>query len=273
MKSILGTGLSGLVGSKFVSTYADKYSFENMDLTNGVDILNEDQVMDKVASSDSEIILHFAAFTDVTKASEQEGDKEGAAYKVNVIGTRNMVAAAKKYGKHLIHISTAYVFDGEKDSPYQETDSTHPIEWYGQTKAWAEDEVTNGDISYTIMRIDRPYRLDEFPKLDLLHKVIDRLKSDTLPPQFVDTSWTPTSIEKFCDILDFVIEHKPQGIYHATTEDIFSDYTFALWVKHEYNMPGDVKKGSLTEYLKTSNRPYQRNTALDTIKLRSLMSK
>lgn len=270
---ILGSGLSGLVGSKFVSQYKDKYACENMDLTNGVDILNEDQVMKKVESSPSEVILHFAAFTDVTKAFEQAGDKQGPAYKVNVIGTRNMVKAAKKTGKHLVHISTAYVFDGEKETPYLETDPTHPIEWYGQTKAWAEEEVTNGDISYTILRIDRPYRLDEFPKPDILHKVIEKLKTNTLPPQFADTSWTPTSIEKFSDILDFIISHKPQGIYHATTEDVFSDYTFALWVKDTYHLPGEVKRGSLTEYLKTSNRPYQRNTALDTIKLRSLMAK
>lgn len=273
MIPVLGTGLSGLVGSKFVSMFEGKYACENMDLTKGVDILNEEQVEKKVSSSRSEFILHFAAFTDVTKAFEQKGDKEGPAYKVNVIGTRNMVRAAKKHGKHLVHISTAYVFDGEKPTPYVETDPVHPIEWYGQTKAWAEDEVTGADLSYTILRIDRPYRLDEFPKADLLHKVIEKLKTNTLPPQFADTSWTPTSIEKFSGILDFVLEHKPRGIYHATTEDIFSDYTFALWVKEQYQLSGEVKKGSLTEYLKTTNRPYQRNTALDTIKLRAIMEK
>lgn len=269
---ILGTGLSGLVGSKFVEQYQDKYACENMDLTNGVDILNEEQVMRKVASSKSEVILHFAAFTDVTKAFQQSGDKEGSAYKVNVIGTRNMVKAAKKYGKHLIHISTAYVFDGKKEAPYLETDPTNPIEWYGQTKLWAEEEVTKADISYTILRIDRPYRKDEFPKQDILHKTIEKLKTNSLPPQFADTSWTPTSIEKFADILDFVITHKPRGIYHATTEDVFSDYTFALWVKETYHLPGEVKQGSLAQYLKTNNRPYQRNTALDTTKLRALMA-
>lgn len=269
--AILGTGLSGLVGSKFVEMYADSYDFENMDLTNNVDILNESQVREKVGSSDSSHIIHFAAFTDVTKAFDQTGDKDGVAYKVNVIGTRNMVKAAKEFGKHLVHISTAYVFDGKKETPYVETDPTSPIEWYGQTKTWAEEEVTNGDISHTILRIDRPYRLDEFPKLDLLHKVIEKLKTNTLPPQFADTSWTPTSIEEFSDILNFVITHKPQGIFHATTGDVFSDYTFALWVKEQYKLEGDVKKGSLTEYLKTNDRPYQRNTALDTMKLRSIL--
>jgi dTDP-4-dehydrorhamnose reductase len=270
-QEILGTGLSGLVGSKFVDLFSDTYDFVNMDLTNNVDILNESQVMEKVKISASSHIVHFAAFTDVTKAFEQTGDKDGVAYKVNVLGTRNMVRAAKEYGKHLIHISTAYVFDGEKTTPYVETDAVHPLEWYGQTKAWAEDEVTGSGVSHTILRIDRPYRLDEFPKLDLLHKVIEKLKTNSLLPQFSDTSWTPTSIEKFCDMLQFVLEKKPQGIFHATTEKIFSDFTFAQWVKETYHLEGDVREGSLTEYLATSNRPYQRNTALDTMKLQSVM--
>ena len=270
-QQVLGTGLSGLVGSKFVDLFSNQYEFLNMDLTNNVDILNETQVMEKVKMSASPWILHFAAFTDVTKAFEQTGDKDGAAYKVNVIGTRNMVKAAKAYGKHLIHISTAYVFDGEKKTPYVETDAVHPLEWYGQTKAWAEEEVTQSGISHTILRIDRPYRLDAFPKADLLHKIIEKLTTNTLPPQFSDTSWTPTSIEKFCDVLQFIINQKPQGILHATTERVFSDYTFALWVKEAYHLEGNVSEGSLTEYLKMNNRPYQRNTALDTMKLQSLM--
>src|SRR5260221_8916865 len=99
---LLGTGLSGLVGSKFVDMYSDTYDFANMDLTNGVDILNEEQVVEFVSKSKASVIVHMAAFTDVTKAFEQEGDKEGMAYKVNVIGTRNMVKASKQFGKHLI---------------------------------------------------------------------------------------------------------------------------------------------------------------------------
>lgn len=270
--SIIGTGLSGLVGSKFVELKKDKYEFMNLDLTTGVDILNEDQVMRAIQASDAKAIVHMAAFTDVTKAFEEAGNKEGVTYKVNVLGTRNIVKAAKATGKYLIHLSTAYVFDGEKKDPYVETDERHPIEWYGQTKAWAEEEVEQGCDKYAILRIDRPYRLDAFPKLDLLHKVMDKLASNTLLPQFADTTWTPTSIEKFADILEWFVEHQPTGIFHTTTEQVFSDYTFALWVKEQFGLSGDVKQGSLTEYLKTSNRPYQRNTALDTSKLRAVMA-
>lgn len=270
-QSVLGTGLSGLVGSKLVELLSDQYKFENLDLSRGVDILNESQVREYVNKSDAQVLIHMAAFTDVTKAYEETGNTDGVTYKVNVIGTRNVVKAVNEAGKYLIHLSTAYVFDGQKEVPYVETDACNPIEWYGQTKLWAEEEVMNAGGKYSILRIDRPYRLDDFPKKDILHKVMEKLQTNTLPPQFTDTSWTPTSIEVFCDWMRQIMNKQPQGIYHATTEPVFSDYTFALWVKDKYQLPGEVKQGSLAGYLKSSNRPYQKNTALDTTKLISIL--
>lgn len=268
---ILGTGLSGLVGSKFVELFKDKHTFTNLDLSIGVDILNERQVQSAFESSDASVVIHFAAYTDTQKAFEQTGDKTGPAYQVNVVGTQNIANAARDTGKYFIHISTAYVFNGEKEGLYTEDDPVSPIEWYGQTKAWAEEEVARTCSHYSIVRIDRPYRMDAFAKPDILHKVKQKLEDGTLPPQFTDTSWTPTSIETFSDLLHWVVEHKPQGIFHATTEPVFSDYTFALWVKEQFNLPGEVRKGSLSEYLKTNPRPYQRNTALSTSKLKKRM--
>lgn len=267
---ILGTGLSGLVGSKFVELYSNTHSFQNLDLTSGVDILNESQVNAAFEKSDAPVIVHFAAFTDTQKAFEQNGDKNGPAYKVNVIGTRNIARAAKNTGKYLIHISTAYVFDGEKRGMYLEDDKVNPIEWYGQTKAWAEEEVQKICEQYSILRIDRPYRHDEFPKLDILHKIKAKLEAGELPPQFADTTWTPTSVEKFSKLLAWVAQNTPQGIFHTTTEPEYSDYTFALFVRDYYGIDREVMQGSLTEYLKSNPRPYQRNTSLDTSKIRAL---
>lgn len=270
--NIIGTGLSGLVGSKFVQMHSEEHSFLNLDLTTGVDILNADQVMEAFKKSDAPVAVHFAAFTDTQKAFEQSGDKEGMAYKVNVLGTRNIATAAKETGKYLIHISTAYVFDGKKEGLYTEEDAPSPIEWYGQTKAYAEEEVIALEGKYSILRIDRPYRNDDFPKLDILHKIKAKLEEGTLPPQFSDTSWTPTAIETFSSMLLQIALQQPQGIFHTTTEPVFSDYSFALWVKEKFDLPGEVKEGSLASYLASNPRPYQKNTALDTTKVRSIMA-
>ena len=158
---LLTTGLSGLVGSKLAQSYQDKYDFINLDTAHPIhptDITDLDQVKWAVSHSSAEFIIHFAAFTDVNKAWQDRDNKSGPTYQVNVVGTDNLVKAASEMNHHLIHISTAFVFDGDKPNLYQETDQPHPIEWYGQTKAWAEEIVQSADCPWTILRIDFPFR-------------------------------------------------------------------------------------------------------------------
>jgi dTDP-4-dehydrorhamnose reductase len=209
---IIGTGLSGLVGSRVVNVLSSRYAFENLDLTTGVDITNEEQVIEAMQKSQAQTVVHMAAFTDPTAAHQQKGDKAGLCYKVNVVGTENIARAAQKTGKHLIHLSTAFVFDGEKDGMYTEDDELHPIEWYGETKALAEEAVQNICDSWTIFRIDQPFRSDDYSKKpDTTHKIIAGLKAGTLYPQFTDHWFAPTIIEDFAEMIDWSVEQKTQG--------------------------------------------------------------
>lgn len=269
--AVIGTGLSGLVGSKVVELLSDQYSFQNIDLshpTMPTDITQLDQVMRAVEASDADVLLHFAAYTDVTKAWEQRDDKSGVAYQVNVVGTQNMVEAAAQTGKHLVHISTAYVFNGEKEAPYTEEDPLFPIEWYGQTKAWAEEVVQASEGSWTILRIDQPFRSDPFARPDVVHKIINGLLQNTLRPAFTNHYIGPTYVDDFAKVIEWVIKAKPTGIYNATSGEQWTDYDLACAVQEVLQLPGKVEKGDLNDYLRQSNRPYQRNTALSTQKLR-----
>ena len=269
-QSLIATGLNGLVGSKFATDFSDSYFFDRMDISdkdNPVDITNIEQVRAVFKNSSAKFVLHLAAFTNVNAAWEQSGDKEGLAYQVNVEGTKNIIKACKEFNKHLIHISTAYVFDGEKEGLYKEDDKLSPIEWYGQTKADAEEAVKESDIDWTILRIDQPFRSDEFPKVDIVHRIIDGLKKGTLYPQFTDHYFGPTFIDDFAKVIDWVIRTKASGLYNATSGEQWSDFDFATLVNETLNLNGEVKKGKLEDYLKTISRPYQKNTALDSSKL------
>lgn len=269
---LLGTGLNGLVGSKFVTDFKDKYDFDNLDLRNAlrpVDITNEKQVLSVVADSEAQFLVHMAAFTDVTGAWQQTDDVNGLCYQVNVKGTENLVKACAQTGKHLIYLSTAYVFDGEKKEMYVETDKTNPIEWYGKTKALAEEVIQDSDIDWTILRIDQPFRNDPFSKVDTLHRVLDGMRNNKLYPQFADHYFGPTYINDLAKIIDYVISQKVTGLYHASSGESWTDFEFAQFINQTFNLNFDLKSGSLAEYLKTSNRPYQKNTALNTDKLKS----
>lgn len=268
---ILGTGLNGLVGSKFVSDFDATYDFENLDLRNPakpVDITNEKQVMAVVSQSEAEVLIHMAAYTDVTGAWQQTNDTSGPCYQINVEGTRNIVKACEQAGKHLIHVSTAYVFDGTKQEQYLETDTPNPIEWYGKTKTLAEEIVQTSGTNWTILRIDQPFRNDTFPKVDTLHRIIEGMRAGKLYPQFADHYFGPTYINDFAKIIDFVIRRKLTGLYHASSGETWTDYDFAQLINETLNLGFNVQTGSLAKYLETSNRPYQKNTSLNIDKLR-----
>jgi len=268
---LLGTGLNGLIGSKFVMDFSNKYDFDNLDLRNSlrpVDITDERQILAVLGSSEAKFVVHMAAFTDVTGAWEQTNDTNGVCYQVNVKGTENLVKACEKTNKHLIHLSTAYVFDGEKEDMYLETDKTNPIEWYGKTKALAEEVIQNSNADWTILRIDQPFRNDAFTKVDTLHRVLEGMKNNKLYPQFVDHRFGPTYINDFVKIIDLVITKKLTGLYHASSGESWTDFEFAKAINYTFGFNFDVQEGSLAKYLETSNRPYQKNTALNIDKLR-----
>ncbi len=273
-QSVITTGLNGLVGSKFEQLFSASYNFDRMDASskdNPVDITNFEQVIKVFENSTAKSVVHLAAYTNVTGAWEQTDDKTGPAYLVNVEGTRNIVRACQDTGKHLIHISTAYVFNGENEGLYTEQDPVSPIEWYGQTKAWAEDVVTGSSVPWTILRIDQPFRSDSFAKVDGVHRVINGLKDGTLYPQFSDHFFGPTFIDDFAKILDWSIRTQTTGLFHANSGEKWSDFDFATLIKQTHDLEGEVKAGLLSDYLKTLARPYQKNTALSSEKIKAVL--
>lgn len=269
---IIATGIKGLVGSKLLDLYGDTYEFESLDISDPVqpvDITDYDQVLARFQASNAGYIVHFAAFTDVTAAWQQRGDTNGIAYKVNVVGTENIIKAAEATDKHLIHISTAYVFDGEQQTPYTELDQTHAIEWYGETKLLAEQRVQAAQTPWTILRIDQPFRSDPFPRADVVRRIVAGLKAGTLYPQFTNHYFGPTFIDDFAKVINWVIRTNATGLFHASSGEQWTDFEFAQLIAQTHNLPTEVKPGDINEYLKTVQRPYQRNTALNCDKLKA----
>jgi dTDP-4-dehydrorhamnose reductase len=271
---LLTTGLSGLVGSTFKNLYSKKYQITNLDISqssNPVDITQYDQVLKSISDHPASTIIHLAAFTNVSQAYEQNNDTAGLAYQVNVVGTQNIAQAAKDSGKHLIHISTAFVFNGNKDSFYTESDLTNPIEWYGHTKALAEEKVNSilDSDSWTILRIDFPFRSRPFERPDIVRKNIKSLEMGY--PLFDDHFFGPTFLDDFSKVLDFFIKSQTSGIFHATAGEKWSDFELGLEIVKRFGLNYQVKPGKLADYLKKHPRPYQKNTALDVSKLAKIL--
>ncbi len=258
--AVLITGASGLVGSRIIELLSDRYQFFNLDLTTGVDITQIEKIRQFVDQHPAQIMIHLAAFTNVQACFEQTGDKTGLAYHVNVEGTANVAQVCQENDIYLIHVSTDFVFAGDKKEAYTEEAERNPIEWYGQTKAWAEEKVEDILDEYAIVRIGFPYRA-EFPdKPDIVAKVRQGLAFGELQQQFSDMTITPTFVDDLAEALAAIIEKQPAGIFHLHGSSSLSPYELAKKIAVAFAFDPDlVQEGSLEEYLKTTKRPYQKH--------------
>ncbi len=211
---VIGTGLSGLVGSRVAELLKEQFEFENLNPSVGVDITDFDKVKRFISSSDAPIILHLAAKTDVDACEDDKIlGEDGEAWRVNVEGTANIVESARLTGKKVIYISTGFVFDGSKDY-YLENDSPNPINWYGVTKFEGEEKVQKGEIEYIIVRIDYPYCVAKSKKKNFVHKIIEKLHNKEKIRAVQDQIITPTYIDDIASGLDFLLKHNISGIFH-----------------------------------------------------------
>jgi len=280
---IIGTGLSGLVGSRVVELLFDKYQFISFSLDSGVDITDFSLLKEKfLENKETEIVLHLAAFTDVNKAWKQNNEKNGTCYKVNVLGTRNIAKLCRQNKKYLIHISTDFVFDGKNAPPggYREDDKPCLLkkEWYGKTKYLAEEEVKKSGCNFVIFRIAFPFKAKPSPKnlepqikLDLIRRIKKGLEEKKTLYMFADQIITPTFIDDIAKTILHSIRAKPQGIYHCTGSSKLSPYQIANKIAQEFDFDKSlIKKASLKKFLREypNSRPRQQNLSMSNKKIK-----
>ena len=255
---ILGTGLTGLVGSRIVELLRDKYEFENLSRSSGVDITSKNQILEKIKNSDAQIVLHLAAKTDVDGCEKDKAlGQEGEAWKINVDGTRNIADACWKAKKKLIHISTDFVFDGTKDI-YFEEDAPNPINWYAKTKYEGEKIVQKLECPWNIIRIAYPYRAN-FAKPDFFRAILNRLEENERVTAVTDHIFTPTYIDDIAFALDVLINSNSQGIFHIVGNQNLTPFNAANLIADKFKL--DKSKINKTTRSKFFNnrapRPFQ----------------
>lgn len=247
MKNILVTGAKGQLGSEIKSQVDNDFNFiftdvEDYDITNyaeGEKIFSENNI---------DIVINCAAYTDVNKA--EEPDEKEKVFAINTVGPMNLARLCKKFNSTLIHISTDYVFDGTKASPYLPEDSklifdeggkaiNGPKTFYGLTKLLAEQEITESGCNYIIIRTSWLY--SEYGKNNFVKKIMRKcLASNTKDSICVvdDEIGTPTNA---ADLADFILKNiifagfeNLTGIYHYTNEGVCSRADFARIIAREF---------------------------------------
>ena len=266
---VTGIGLTGLVGSRARELTEDVFDWTNLSRSSGVDITDEKSVTDAIEKSDSSVLVHFAAFTDLDEAEKQKNDKNGLCYQINVVGTKNIALSCAKTNKHLIYISTDAVFDGQKKAPYVETDKSDPINWYGQTKWLGEQAVIDSGCKFTVVRIAYPFRAKFENKKDFVGKLLDKFSKGETLKMFSDTLFTPTYIDDLAKALKTIIQVKPSGIFHVVGSSILSPFRAATEIAGVFGFDSIlIKPINLSDYLAEFPRSYPRYAALSNEKLK-----
>ncbi|MGV8840758.1 MAG: dTDP-4-dehydrorhamnose reductase [Bauldia sp.] len=114
----------------------------------GTDVLHSETIHAAIAATRPDVVINASAFTAVDAA---EADEAGA-LDVNARGAAILAAAAREAGAPIIHVSTDYVFDGNKHAPYLEDDATGPLTAYGRSKLAGEATVALANPHHVIVR-------------------------------------------------------------------------------------------------------------------------
>jgi dTDP-4-dehydrorhamnose reductase len=212
---VIVTGSAGQLGSEVVPLLTDRHEVLGLDLHN-CDLTDRDQVLAAVTSFAPEVIIHGAAFTAVDRC---EVDVE-TAHRVNCLATRFVADGARRVGAHVVYVSTDYVFDGTKDSPYVEWDEPSPASVYGRTKLGGEREL---DAGWTIARTSWVCGVHG----NNMVKTVLRLAAEHDRLTFVDDQrGHPTFAGDLAQKLVQLAVSRVPGVHHVTNQGAVSWYEF-----------------------------------------------
>ena len=242
---ILYTGANGLLGQKisaatpqysnhaFLATARGKNRTKNLGTASyaSMDITDRQGIENVLSEFRPDVIIHGAAMTHV---DECEQHKE-LAYNLNVVGTQNIVNAAKELGAHVVHISTDFIFDGQ-DGPYNEEGIPNPVSYYGETKLQAEHIVQTLD-SWSILRTVLVIGIAE----DLSRSNIVLWAKGALekaqPIRVVDDQFrTPTLAEDLAQGALLAATQRAQGIFNISGPDFMSIYELVESVSEHFGL-------------------------------------
>ncbi|GAA4841736.1 dTDP-4-dehydrorhamnose reductase [Paenibacillus vulneris] len=213
------TGAGGQLGYDLIRVLSSKHQVVAMTRAE-LDVTNETAVFQAIRNIKPDAVIHAAAYTNVDKA-EQESHE---AYTINSIGTKNVALAAAEIGAKLVHISTDYVFDGSKRSPYIETDRPNPLGVYGNSKLHAEKFVELISGQYFILRTSWLYGKNGS---NFVTKMISLGRQHGELKVVSDQFGSPTYTLDLARFIEYLIQTDCYGLYHVANRGQCSRYAFA----------------------------------------------
>ena len=252
MNKILLIGSKGQLGTSFVKVLTETfYWFIALDLPK-FDLTTKEIVRNTISEHKPSVIINCAAYTNVAKA-EDEIEK---AVKLNGTALKYLSEVCNEFDVLLCNFSTDYVFDGETEKPYTETDEKNPKNIYGLSKYIGENLIQNYCNKYLIIRTaalfgENSYNtnsniIEKFIHLGMTHPSLSVVTDEFTSPTFSDNLSEQTMK---------IIEHNLTGIFHATSEGYCNWLELAEHIFTQMKIETKLVKVSSKEFNKKMIKP------------------
>jgi dTDP-4-dehydrorhamnose reductase len=225
-----------------------------------LDILNKEKVYESFLTVQPDVVINCAAYTNVDRAE----DEENLANLVNGYSVGVLASACREIDALFVHISTDYVFDGEKRQGYNEEDHTSPINAYGRSKMLGEnllfdememlDQLNPVEGRYFLIRTSW---LFGHYGANFVDKMLALAQEEQEIKVVNDQFGKPTYTLDLCKQIKWLIDTKdyPSGTYHVTNEGSTSWYDFAKEIYKLSDISAKVVPCSTAEIERKAKRP------------------
>jgi dTDP-4-dehydrorhamnose reductase len=248
MKLLL-LGGSGMLGSDCKEVLGNDYDViapSKKDL----DIVSWDVVIENLQKLSPAIILNCAGFTDVD-ACETE---DFIVRKVNIEGPRNLAQGSARFNCRLVHISSDYVFSGQKGipQPYFEDDPVDPVSAYGRSKVESEVAVRENASNYIIIRTGWLYGYNGNSFINsILKNSVTKKKIKVIEDQVGSPTWTYRLALQIKELL----KTDAKGTFHTTSEDYCSRADYARHILKYMKIKTPIESCKMNDFKQAAKRP------------------
>jgi dTDP-4-dehydrorhamnose reductase len=251
MKNILVTGANGQLGKCLLdlsrNTSAVNFVFVDKKLLNLGDPENIEAFFE---GKHFDYCINAGAYTNVEKA---ESERE-LAFQVNAEGVKTLAQQCAQHQTILIHISTDYVFDGAKRTPYEEDDAVAPLNVYGASKLKGEAYIQEICQAYFILRTSWLYSQYGHNFLKSILKFADEKRDLKITTEQIGT---PTNANDLAGAILHIItsDNQNYGLYHFSNDGKATWYDFAEEILRQTQRLEEVKLVETDYYPTFAKRP------------------
>jgi len=241
-RSVLITGVNGLLGQNIVAEFSRDHEIHGLDLTPSIytapnihvsrlDLTDGPALENYIERIQPDRIIHTAAYTNVDKA---EAD-HALAFAINADVPGNLARLAGKWDIPLVHISTDYVFSG-LSGPYREDDSRDARGKYSESKLAGEQAVLDSGATHAVIRPNVLYGHGQNLTSSFVAWLINELAHDR-PVRIVDDQYNnPTYARRLAQVIRLVFEKEAWDVWHFGSKEVVSRYHFALKIADTFGL-------------------------------------